>query len=188
MKTLYSILKESEQTNLPEIYLDMDGTIVDWEKGANKELVSAGYPEWNDPYWKKTYGNKADDVARWNIINKNPKFWEQLEFFDDGLKIWNFVKKYRPSILSACGALTKNCEKGKMNWIRMNLEPSRYINKIHLVNRADKKKYAVDKAGNKTILIDDYIKNCVEYENAGGIAIQVTTASQVIQKLKKLGF
>jgi hypothetical protein len=182
------ISEEISSDNLPELYLDMDGTIVDWESGANAALQDAGKPEWNDPYWEETYGNKEDDRQKWAILNATPNFWESLKFTDDGKKIWNFVKKYRPHILSACGVLTKNCKRGKINWINRYLEPKKYIGKIHLVNRKDKKKFAVDANDKPTVLIDDYIKNCQEYKSAGGIAVQVTTANEVIAKLRKLGF
>lgn len=180
--------EEVDASSLPAIYLDMDGTIVDWESAANKALTDAGKPEWNDPYWEETYGKKVDDRKKWDILNAVPNFWESLKFTDDGKKIWNFVKKYRPNILSACGALTKNCKRGKINWINKYLEPKKYIGKIHLVNRADKKKFAVDANDKPTVLIDDYIKNCQEYKMAGGIAVQVTTANEVIAKLRRLGF
>jgi len=182
------ISEEISSDNLPELYLDMDGTIVDWESGANAALREAGKPDWNDPYWEETYGNKEDDRQRWAILNATPNFWENLKFTDDGKKIWNFVKKYRPHILSACGVLTKNCKRGKINWINRYLEPKKYIGKIHLVNRKDKKKFAVDANDKPTVLIDDYIKNCQEYKAAGGIAVQVTTANEVIAKLRRLGF
>lgn len=184
-------LAKNEQVSsdsLPEIYLDMDGTIVDWETGANNALKAAGKPEWNDPYWEDTYGKKEDDKKKWEILNNTPSFWENLKFTDDGKKIWNFIKQYRPHILSACGVLTKGCKRGKINWINRYLEPKKYLGKIHLVNRADKKKFAVDSNDKPTVLIDDYIKNCQEYKSAGGIAVQVTTANEVIAKLRKLGF
>lgn len=180
-----SIFEES--VTLPEIYLDMDGTIVDWMEGANKTLANAGKPEWSDPYWEKTYGNKKDDAVKWQYLNSNPRFWESLKFFDDGLKIWKFTRQYKPHILSACGSLAKNCKQGKMNWIKSNIAP-KDLSGIHLVRREDKKKFAVDAQGNPAILIDDYIKNCREWESAGGIAIRVTTANDVIQKLRRLGF
>jgi hypothetical protein len=37
-------------------------------------------------------------------------------------------------------------------------------------------------------LIDDYDKNCIEYDASGGIAVQATSGSAVINKLKKLGY
>lgn len=189
MKSFRAYVKEDVAiaTKLPELYLDMDETIVDWMSGANAALQASGKPSWHDPYWKENYSDEEADKIKWEILNKTPNFWENLEFTPDGLLIWKFVKKYRPNILSACGTLAKTCKAGKMRWLSRKLG-LKNLNKIHLVRRSQKKMFAVDDSKKPTVLIDDYIKNCQEYKSAGGIAIQVTTASQVIQKLKKLGF
>lgn len=172
-------------TDLPQIFLDMDETIVDWLNPANKALLAKGLPKWNDPSWKK-YSDKEADKIRWSVLNDIPDFWETLPFTSDGKQIWNFVKKYRPKILSACGPLAKNCQIGKKKWIDKHLERSK-LSGIHFVRRSEKKNFAkID--GAPGVLIDDYIKNCEEYVTAGGYAIQATTATSVISKLKRLGF
>lgn len=172
---------------LPDIYLDMDETIVDWLSGADKALRAAGHPEWNDPSWTKKYSEEEADKIRWAVINANPTFWEDLEFMPDGRRIWNFVKKYKPKILSACGTLSGDCKKGKMRWLKRHLGMSN-LSGIHLVRRSQKKDYAKDEDGQPTILIDDFAKNCLEYRSAGGYAIQATNGNSVISKLKQLGF
>ena len=58
---------------------------------------------------------------------------------------------------------------------------------VHLVLRAEKKNYAKIN-GKSTVLIDDYDKNCIEYDAAGGIAVKATTGPAVISQLKKLGY
>lgn len=171
---------------LPDIYLDMDETIVDWMSGANKALKQAGYPEWKHSYWKQYSDDEADNI-RWGVLNNTPNFWENLEFMPDGKAIWNFVKKYKPHILSACGSLAGNvCRDGKKRWLAKHLGINN-LSSINLVSRSDKKRYAkID--GKATVLIDDYLKNCTEYHSAGGIAIQATSGASVIGALKKLGF
>jgi hypothetical protein len=189
MKTFFSFLKEtstvSVDVELPQIFLDMDETIVDWMTGANLALKKADLPEWNDPSWRK-YSSEEADKLKWDILNSTPNFWENLTFTDDGKKIWNFVKKYKPNILSACGSLAKNCKQGKINWLKTHLGLSN-LGEIHLVPRSGKKNFAKHN-NKKTVLIDDYDKNCTEYMMAGGIAIQVKNANQVISELKRLGF
>lgn len=174
------------KTKLPDIYLDMDETIVDWMSGANKALKDAGHPEWMSDHWKK-YSEIEADKIRWGVLNNTPNFWENLPWMPDGKKIWNFVKKYKPKILSACGTLAGNiCRDGKKRWLANHLGMNN-LSGIHLVMRSEKKKYAVI-SGKPTILIDDYLKNCAEYKAAGGIAIQATTGDSVIDSLKRLGF
>lgn len=174
------------KTQLPEIYLDMDETIVDWMSGANGALKAAGHPEWHADHWNKYSETEADKI-KWDILNNTPQFWENLPWTSDGKKIWNFVKKYKPHILSACGDLAGNiCKSGKKRWIAKNLGNGN-LSSINLVHRSEKKNFAKHK-GKPTVLIDDYAKNCAEYESAGGIAVQVTTGSAVISKLKSLGY
>lgn len=182
-----SLAKNEEiSSDLPEIYLDMDGVLVDWQKGADDALRKAGKPEWDNPYWKQTYGESAT-MKRWEILNAVSGFWENLEVLGEGAKLWKFVKQYKPNILSACSSETKNCKSGKLKWINKHLG-TKNLNNIHLVRRQDKKNYAVNSNNKPTILIDDYLKNCQEFKNAGGIAIQMITANDVIAKLKRLGF
>jgi phosphoglycolate phosphatase-like HAD superfamily hydrolase len=188
MKSFRSYIQEdvAVATKLPDIYLDMDETIVDWISGANAALRRAGHPEWHAEDWNKYSESEADKI-RWDVLNSTPNFWENLPFTADGKQIWNFVKKYKPHILSACGSLAGNiCRSGKKRWLSKNLGLSNLGN-IHLVARSEKKDYARVK-GQSCVLIDDYAKNCEEFESSGGIAVQVTTASAVISKLKQLGY
>lgn len=188
MKKFGQYIKEdvatATATKLPEIYLDMDETIVNWMEGANRALVAAGHPEWNAPYWNK-YSDA--DKMRWEILNNTPNFWENLPWMPDGKQIWNFVKKYKPHILSACGKMAGSvCREGKKRWLAKNLGYSN-LGSVHLVLRAEKKNYAkID--GKATVLIDDYDKNCIEYQASGGIAVKATTGAAVISQLKKLGY
>lgn len=187
MKPISVRLCEDTTTSisLPAIYLDMDETIVEWMSAANRVLTTAGLPSWKDPYWKQ-FSDAHNDIVRWGAINAVPDFWETLTFSDDGLQIWGFVKKYKPYILSACGPHALYAKPGKMKWISKNLGFSN-LSGIHLVRSHEKRDYA--KLNDKPcVLIDDYIKNCNEFEANGGIAIQTTTANSVITQLKNLGF
>lgn len=188
MKSFRVYLQEDAATltKLPDIYLDMDETIVDWMSGADKALVGAGYPKWNDSYWNQ-YSEEEADKIRWGVLNSTPNFWENLDFMPDGKAIWNFVKKYKPKILSACGSKAGSiCKQGKMRWLAKHLGMNN-LGGVHLVTRSEKKKFAVVN-GDATVLIDDYDKNCSEYKSAGGIPVKATTGAEVIAKLKKIGF
>jgi hypothetical protein len=194
MKSFRTYLKEDVEvdsdvavtTALPEIYLDMDETIVDWMKGADEALERAGKPSWNDSYWTENHTEEEAEKIKWQILNTTPNFWENLEFLPDGKALWNFVKKYKPHILSACGTLATTCKNGKKRWLAKFLG-YKNLGNIHLVKRSQKKDFAVVD-GKPTILIDDFIKNCQEYKAHGGLAIQRTTTIEVISKLKRLGF
>lgn len=183
MKSLRTFINDNE---LPAIYLDMDETIVDWMSGADAALAKFGYPKWTHDFWKQYSSEEADSI-RWAVLNKVPNFWLNLKWMKDGKKLWDFLKPYKPNILSAYSTYSPTSKPEKLQWLAKNIGLNN-LNKVHLVQRAEKKKFAVDINGNRTVLIDDYLKNCNEYKQAGGIAIQVTTVSDVISKLKSLGF
>ena len=88
------------------------------------------------------------------------------------------------NILSAYSNKDGNSRKGKKSWLSKNAKPT---GKIHLVQRADKQKYAMTD-GKPNILIDDYIKNIKEWENAGGIGVHHTSPTDTISQLKRIGF
>jgi hypothetical protein len=155
---------------MPQIYLDMDGLVADYNAGLEDTA--------------KELGVSIDDgKAIWNKINSNPvEWWSNLKPIPEGMKIFNAVKDKEPSILSAAGTneLTKQ---GKLEWLRKNgLAP--YLKEIVFVNnKSAKKKYA--KEGN--ILIDDRPDNVAEWETAGGTSFLFqNNANQIIKQLGML--
>ncbi len=155
---------------MPQIYLDMDGLVVDYNAGLEDTA--------------KELGVSIDDgKAIWNKINSNPvEWWSNLKPIPEGMKIFNAIKDKEPSILSAAGTneLTKQ---GKLEWLRKNgLSP--YLKEIIFVNnKSAKKKYA--KGGN--ILIDDRPDNVAEWEMEGGTSFLFqNNANQIIKQLGML--
>ena len=72
------------------IYCDMDGVLVDFNKG----------------YFELT-GHKLDGIYRtdtnfWDPINQaGYDFWINLDWMPDGKELWSYIKKYKPELLSA---------------------------------------------------------------------------------------
>ena len=74
---------------------------------------------------------------------------------------------------------------GKEDWVQEHLKLP--LQRFHAVKREEKKNYAM--SGDKpNILIDDYEKNIVEFNAAGGIGIHHVNAKVTIMKLKELGY
>ena len=162
--------------NLPRIYLDMDGVLVDFEKQL-VDTVKMPISKWM----------QLDRKARWDPVIARKDFWSTAPWNNEGKKLLNFVKKYDPHILSAYveHAHDPNCIPGKAKWAMTKAGIDR--SKINLVMRSQKKDYA-KVAGQPAILIDDYDKNTKEFTQRGGIGITFKNANQVIAELKKLGF
>ena len=169
MRTLVELTKISE-AELPPIYCDMDQVICDFIGGYEK-LTGLDFA-------------RSDKEDRWNAITGKKDFWATLDWMPGSQRMWNLINKYNANILSAYSNRDGNSRKGKTQWLKKNARPT---GKVHLVMRADKQKYATT-GGKPNILIDDYIKNIKEWENAGGIGIHHLSPTQTISELKRFGF
>jgi hypothetical protein len=169
MKTLVELTSINE-SELPLIYCDMDQVLCDFIGGYN--MISG-----------KDFAT-TDKDERWNEIKSKKDFWHTLPWMPGADRMWKLINKYNANILSAYSTRDPNCRPGKKAWLRKNAKPT---GKIHLVERADKKRYAMTD-GKPNLLIDDYIKNTKEWEAAGGIAIRHISPSKTISELKRYGF
>ena len=175
MKNLAQFLAEYDlKSEIPHVYLDMDGVLVNLEKGA-----------------LKVHGKQLGDVpkpARWEKISDTPNFWRDLEWMPGAKALWKFLKPYAPSIMSAYARSEPNSSKGKEDWLKKNVEKLPR-GRINLVMRSDKQKFARDgRTQAPNILVDDHPKNIREWEANGGIGIHHTSVKKTIAKLQELGF
>ena len=170
MKELLDLTEVSNE-DLPEIYCDLDEVLVDFLNGAASALGGDFA--------------KMDKDERWNKINQTKGFWENLGWKPGGKKLYQFIIRYNPHVLSAYAGRDPTSRLGKMKWLNKNTGFKR--GNIHLVLRAQKKDYAkTDEKPN--VLIDDYDKNIQEWEAKGGIGILHTDVGKTISELKRLGF
>ena len=150
-----------------KIYVDMDGVLVDFIKGYF-ELTGIDIS-----------GSFRDDTDFWDPIDKSGyKFWIGLEWKRDGKKLWSYIKKYRPIILSA-PSMKIESRIGKMDWIKKELPWYRLI----LRSAENKKEFANE----KSILIDDRPENIQSWIESGGIGILHNNTNNTIKELKKIG-
>ena len=164
---------------LPDIYCDMDQVLADFLGGAEKVL---GKSYTNKNYWMRDDAGDKKELLQ----KKSPNFFKNLNWMPDGKKLWNFIQNHEPRILSAFPSWNKNAKKDKASWVNRHLGVS--SDKVHLVKRTEKRRYAVSKKGQPNILIDDHPKNITEWNAAGGIGILHRSADSTIKKLKKMGF
>lgn len=176
MKSFRTFLREQDEAT---IYCDLDGVLVDFLSRASEVLG------------RKLVGRSVKlDADDWKKITATPDFWSKLSPHKSGMKLWKYIKKYQPRILSALPVTGQQwAAQGKRLWVKRNL-PSVSSDRLLLVLRSEKQRYAKTVTGKPNILIDDHAKNIREWEAAGGVGIlhHHTTANQTIAKLKKLGF
>ena len=140
---------------------------------------------------EKTFQDIQEHISNYrrikikNKINQTKGFWANLEWMPGGKRLWQFISRYDPYILSAYSGRDPNSKNGKLKWLAKNTNVKK--GKINLVVRAHKQKYAMTD-GKPNILIDDYSKNIAEWERKGGIGILHTDAAKSIAELKRQGF
>ena len=115
----------------------------------------------------------------WDPINKaGYDFWINLEWLGDGKRLWKYIEKHNPELLSAPSRQNES-RVAKHDWVNKELPG------VHLILRSAKHKK--DFAGPKNILIDDRIDNINGWRESGGIGIHHVSAKHTIDQLKVLG-
>ena len=162
MKTVgYMPISESNLSQY-KFYVDLDGVMANFNKKFDT----------------------SDNRTMWKYINSlykvNEPIWGDLELMYDADILWNYVKKYDPTFLTATGAQYLSYGgKEKKEWVKKHFGNYETI----VVERGvGKAKYASPKA----ILIDDTKKNIDAWNEAGGIGILHKDARTTIKQLEKL--
>ena len=110
------------------------------------------------------------------------KTFEVFEPLHDAYQLWDYVKKYRPHILSASGNhLVDEARKQKTAWVKKHFSG---FDQIHLPQESRQKS---NWAWPDAILIDDRMKSIGPWREKGGIGILHKSAADTIKQLKKLG-
>ena len=153
-----------------EIYCDMDGVLCDFDKRFKE--FSNGIPpeEFENQHGKKEF---------WKLIsNQGVGFWVGIPWMPDGKELWEHIKPYNPSLLSAPSS-EESSRLGKRLWVKNNIPGTKLI----LRPAPQKQEFAKSNA----ILIDDKESNIEQWNNRGGIGILHTSTNDTLKQLKKYG-
>ena len=169
----YPIQEEREQPQY-KIYCDMDGVLTNFE--ARFDHFTGMHPQ----EYEKAKGTQAF----WNLIDVEigVRFWVGMDWMPQGEQLWNFIKKFNPSLLTS-PSRDNSSRLGKSLWVRNKLSPKP---KVIFAYSKDKQRYATP----NSILIDDKPSNIEEWKAAGGIAFRVKNGDIVpaLKGLKELGY
>ncbi|MBB5218282.1 hypothetical protein DYE49_05940 [Treponema rectale] len=136
-----------------KLYLDMDGTIVDFVSQVNK---------YN--FWRTDKENKVD----WKKVKAmGPRFWEEMDWMPDAGKYFEWLYNWKKEKVIELYILSsidfEDGKKGKMRWIQKNTHfPMENV--IFVENPEDKAKYA----SSDSWLLDDRKKSLDPFKKAGG--------------------
>tara|TARA_Y100000593_G_scaffold88055_1_gene169653 strand:+ start:76 stop:981 length:906 start_codon:yes stop_codon:yes gene_type:complete len=201
-KSMRAKLNEDNAATFPfRIFCDMDGVLVDLIQGiideANIRMVDQSEQQRkafmkilsSGQSWQNLKTSKqGKDVLKniFKILGNDRDFWASLPAMPDAHKLWGFINRFEPFILSHPwdGASAE----GKRIWLSelaKNISPSPPQTRVILTG--DKHKYAVNKeTGAPNLLIDDMPKYLGPWEEAGGIAIKHVSADSTIRQLKAI--
>ena len=173
LTNLYNeIVEQSKYT----IYCDLDGVLVDFDKGYEK--LTGKHTSHADLQNKSTFWR----AFNYSLLNKNiseQEYWSRLEWMVDGKELWNYIKLYKPYILTA-PTINSGSRYGKTIWVESHLGP---VNELYFAPASRKAEFSQENA----ILIDDRAATINEWIARGGIGIRFINTEQTINDLKELG-
>ena len=177
MISIKELFKE-ELSKSYTIYCDMDGVLCDFE-GRFEHFTGLSPDQYRAEITKK-YGEKKSLDMFWDIINHQVgmRFWRGMHWMPEGKDLWNYIKPYKPTLLTAPSYHNSSTE-GKTAWVEDHISGTPIIFKP-----ADKKS---NLAGPNKILIDDREDTIMSWKAKNGIGILYKNTEQVINELKQLG-
>lgn len=185
---LKDLIKEAEEpaTLQIQVYCDMDGVLVDMNKGFKK--ISGGFtPEELHTSPELKGDKKAAKKKFLQLINNTPNFWLNLEPMPDAKVLWNFIKnnfKNPPAVILSVGQGADIAQQ-KTAWIRKNIDPS--VRVIIASVEEKKPEYILPSKGRVThVLIDGMEINITVWDNQAlhRIGILHTSAASSMNQLK----
>mgnify|MGYP003128278242 FL=1 len=208
-----NFLREQSE-RLPQIYCDMDGVLVDFEKGVvdqiNIELLDDSIPDRKPTGGLTNMGRMrkvliaADrglqidmtDLRKGGGSNSKAVRNYMYANFGDDVKFWSELPEMPGgqelwNFISPydpyilTSPMDEGSQEGKRAWLSSYLSPQ----PTNIYMSHDKWKWATTD-GRPNILIDDWDKNLIPWAEHGGIAIRCAfgDSASAIAELKELGF
>ncbi len=150
-----------------QLYLDCDGVLADFERGATNLL---GMPS-------RAYEKRHGVAAFWREIARHPDFYGTLPLMPDAMELFAAVRHLLPVILT--GLPRGNWAAAqKIRWAARHF-PGTQILTVMAVNKRDHAQHG-------DILVDDQRKHAHLWEAAGGLFLHHRNAAKTIERLMEL--
>ncbi len=148
-----------------QLYLDCDGVLADFDKGATAVLGSPPRA------FEKRFG-----LGRfWAKLASAPDFYFSLPLMADAMELFDAVKHLEPIILTGVPRGNWAADQ-KVRWAAQHFPGTRIITTM----ARDKRNHAKD----GDVLVDDQLKHAHLWEEAGGIFIHHRNAAESIERLR----
>ncbi|MCK9369633.1 hypothetical protein M0R04_06975 [Candidatus Dojkabacteria bacterium] len=171
-------IKDTNSLKNIKIFCDLDGCLTDFPKFCKEHIGIMPRDIDTDKALKRDFWKR---VRRW--IENGNKFFEDMDPMPDAHILWDYIKKYDPTVLTAIGSACKGASGEKLSWVRKHLGSRAASTAIMVQTSADKAQYAKPYC----VLIDDREKSIDPWRAAGGIGILHVSALDTVAQLKKLG-
>jgi hypothetical protein len=154
---------------MPTIYLDCDGVLADFDRGAARVL---GMPP---AAYEKRFG-----LGRfWTALARDPDFFGSLPLMPDALELYEAVRPFEPVILTGLPRGTW-AEPQKRRWAH------RHFPGVEVITTSAALKREHCHPGD--VLVDDRDRYRHLWEAAGGVFVHHRDARTSIARLRELGF
>lgn len=152
-----------------QIYLDCDGVLADFDKGAEKIL--GAHP--------RAFEKRHGLAEFWKRLARAPDFFDSLEPLPDAMELYEAVRHLSPIILT--GLPRGNwAEPQKRRWAE------RHFPGVEVITTSAALKREHCHPGD--VLVDDRDRYRDLWEAAGGVFVHHTSAAASIQALKDAGY
>ena len=178
-----------------QIFCDMDGVLVDFEGAATKSVNEAlsNPPEGLESLCEAVRGFYGDSLDLTDIkVDKRKRptelkdligelfendmdWWANLPFLPEGRKLWSVLSKIEPSPMLLTSPMDHNggtaSEKGKIIWVRKNLNILDNIRWDERINFSHNKYEFAKFNDEPSVLIDDYPRKVDPFNEHGGFGV-----------------
>ena len=155
---------------MPQLFLDCDGVLADFDRGAAAVL---GLPP-------RVFEARHGRREFWQRLARHPDFFAGLPLLPDALELWRAVEHLGPVILTGL-PLGDWAAPQKMAWAARHFPGTRMITTM-----ARAKRDHMQAPGD--VLVDDTPTHRALWEEAGGVFVLHRSAADSIAALRALGF
>lgn len=164
----------------PEIFLDMDGVIVDYVVNLSKLFnvpLDVMYSRWPAGVYSVHAALGVTDENTWKIIDGEPdEIWSTMPQYQWSRKLFDYCKAAGDTYILSAPRDCPGCFSGKAKWIYEFAGTD--FDKIHLT------KFKWHCARYDRILIDDKEQNIAEWEEHGGHGILFPNHGNKLHRFK----
>lgn len=190
-----------ERHTVTKIYLDMDGVLVDLNRGMleyinntignysfqteeiqiliDKTLKSLNYQPLTLAHMNITAALPEVFALAHKLISNNKTFWSNLFWNRGGPQLWNLLSSHCDvSLLTT--PVDSDCQEGKKEWAakQLGLSQERVLFSSHKETFANE----------RSLLIDDLPQNILRFQQAGGKAVLYTSFFEILPLITNILF